>query len=173
MGTWSFRARLGGNHARAAAAAGQPVPGPGPGSGSGSGSLPGTDPLRVCWTANSCDCWVEPLQRFRPNRCNCSVGFGPKYPSRSVINSAPLLSNKTHQLSLRSEVRSSLSLCLQVTSNEKWEISNSVFEATSKRFCKIHSERGLRAPLLSNKTHQLSLCSEVRSSLSLSLSVLK
>ena len=26
------------------------------------------------WTANSCDGWVEPLQRFRPNRCNYSLG---------------------------------------------------------------------------------------------------
>ena len=54
------------------------------------------------------------LQRFRPNRCNCSVGFGPECPSRSAINSAPLLSIKTHQFNslcvLSSEVRSSLSV---------------------------------------------------------------
>ena len=53
FGTWSFRARLGGNHARTcarapslAAAAGPgsgsgPGSGPGPGSGLGLGSLPG------------------------------------------------------------------------------------------------------------------------------------
>jgi len=40
---------------------------------------------------------TEPLQRFRPNRCNRSVGFGPFYPSRSAINSAPFLSIKTHR----------------------------------------------------------------------------
>ena len=29
---------------------------------------------RGSWTANGCDGWVEPLQRFRPNRCNYSLG---------------------------------------------------------------------------------------------------
>ena len=38
MGTWSLRARLGGNHARAGAGPGS---GPGLGLSSGSGSLPG------------------------------------------------------------------------------------------------------------------------------------
>ena len=32
------------------------------------------------WTANSCNCWVEPLQRFRPNRCNLSLGSDPLAP---------------------------------------------------------------------------------------------
>ena len=120
MGTWSFRARLGGNHARTCARARRRRrrcrAGYGPGPGSGFGSLPGlvlfesgltglgyehtrsaiqiriappTDPLRVSWTANSCDCWVKPLQRFRPNRCNFSLGSGPVGPSWSAINSAP------------------------------------------------------------------------------------
>ena len=94
MGTWSFRARKGGNYARTyvrarappLAAAGRP----GSGSGSGSGSLPGlvlfesglagmdckhtrtgsnppaNRPLRVSWTANSCDCWAA-------NRHDCWV----------------------------------------------------------------------------------------------------
>ena len=29
---------------------------------------------RGSWTANGCSGWVEPLQRFRPNRCNYSLG---------------------------------------------------------------------------------------------------
>ena len=47
---------------------------------------PPTDPLRYSdsnpssWTANSCDCWVEPLQRFRPNRCNLSLDSDPLAP---------------------------------------------------------------------------------------------
>ena len=32
------------------------------------------------WTANSCDGWVEPLQRFRPNCCNYSLGSDPLAP---------------------------------------------------------------------------------------------
>ena len=38
------------------------------------------DPNCSSWTANSCDCWVEPLQRFRPNRCNFSLGSDPLAP---------------------------------------------------------------------------------------------
>ena len=48
-------------------------------------TAPPTDPLRYpdpnrsangcrgSWTANGCGGWVEPLQRFRPNRCNYSL----------------------------------------------------------------------------------------------------
>ena len=39
----------------------------------------------------------DPLQRFRSNRCNRSVGFGPFYLFQSAINSAPFLSIKTHR----------------------------------------------------------------------------
>ena len=58
------------------------------------------DPICSSWTANRCNCWVEPLQRFRPNRCNLSlgsdpplqpfVGFRPVGPSWRAINSAPV-----------------------------------------------------------------------------------
>ena len=34
----------------------------------------------VSWIANSCDYGVESLQRFRPNRCNLSLGSDPLAP---------------------------------------------------------------------------------------------
>ena len=98
----------------------------------------------VSWAVNSCDCWVERLQPF--------VGFGPVGPSWSAINSAPDSQLKTHQQ--QREINLSLRVLKQVlnwqwsseaTSSEKWEIRNSVSEATSKEdFAKIHSEREIR-----------------------------
>ena len=90
--------------------------------------------------ADAVSVWNELLQRFRPNRCNCSVRFRPKYPSQSAINSSPLLSNRTHQLTLcvlKWDLLSPLSW-----SNFQREVGNR--KATSKRFCKIRSERVLR-----------------------------
>ena len=86
---------------------GRPTPGPGrAGLGSGFGfpawfflnqvsrvrvaSIPEPDPLcypdpnRSSWIANSCDYWVEPLQRFRPNRCNLLLGSDPLAPPRAL-----------------------------------------------------------------------------------------
>jgi len=52
------------------------------------------------------------------------------------------MKTNTEISSLRAELRSSL--WLEVTSNMKCEFCNSVSEATSKKFYKIHSKRGLR-----------------------------
>ena len=55
-------------------------------------TAPPTDPLRYpdpnrsangcrgSWTANDCGGWVEPLQRFRSNRCNYSLGSNQLAP---------------------------------------------------------------------------------------------
>ena len=40
--------------------------------------------------------WNDPLQRFRPNRCNRSDSKLRLCPSRSAINSAPFSHFKTH-----------------------------------------------------------------------------
>ena len=102
----------------------------------------------VSWAANSRDCWVERLQPF--------VGFGPVGPSWSAINSAPDSQLKTHQHQQQREINLSLSLRVlkqvlnwqwssEATSSEKWEIRNSVSEATFKEdSAKNHSERGIR-----------------------------
>jgi len=113
-------------HARAAASGGRPAPVSGPGSGSGSGLGSGSLPAPVIFVPGHADmghadhtrsasgseppsatavCKIvatvgrlkrtvatvqtEPLQLL--------VGFRLKYPSRSAINSTPLLSIKTHQ----------------------------------------------------------------------------
>ena len=62
------------------------------------------------WTTNNCDCWVEPLQQFRPNRCNLSLGSDPSW---SAINSAPVSHSK--HTKKRKSLLSSLSSELEVS----------------------------------------------------------
>ena len=91
--------------ARAAAGGGRPLPVPGSGYGVSrvwADPLPEPDPLRSetrpaiwiqssSWTANGRDCWVEPLQRFRPNRCNLSLGSNLLAPPGALYKALPSL----------------------------------------------------------------------------------
>ena len=49
------------------------------------------DPNHSSWTANRCDCWVEPLQQFRPNRCNLSLGSNLLAPPGALYKALPSL----------------------------------------------------------------------------------
>ena len=90
-----------------------PAPGPGPGSGALPGPVlfepgltgmdycgsyplrhPDPNPKRNGSQQTAANSWAVAVQN---EPCNRSVGFGPFYPSRSAINSAPFLSIKIHQ----------------------------------------------------------------------------
>jgi len=164
LGTWSFRTRLGGNHAhtragRRRAGLGFPTRSGSFWTGSHGYGLQrivhappsGSEPnQRNGWQKNAANSWAvsvwnEPLQRFRPNRCNRSVRFGRIYPSRSAINSAPFLSNKTQQIQQNTQKRkrkASFFLCIL-----KWDFQLEVWILQLgfwSDFHQIRSERRLR-----------------------------
>ena len=146
LGTWSFQARLGGNHAHTrasplAAAAGRRR------SRARARARVTADHTRSAIrirTRISATAVRKPTQTVgrllsKTNRCNRSVGIGPLYPSRSAINSAPLLSNKTHNTEQKQSFFcilkwDFLQLKFEVTSKRKWGFCNSNSGATFKRF---------------------------------------